>query len=301
MAAGASPQRQSTSRRLVTYALIVVGLGLTAYAVGEQLPGHSHSTAAESPDDHEHDTHSGDSTDRDDGMSHDHGGGGHEVSLVDAAVTSGGYELVEVSRDGADAEFALRDSGGGEVADYDWVHGAYLHVVMVTPDLTRFEHVHPEIADDGTWRVTAPDDAEWHVVFESTPSGSASAVIVASHFDGESSTASLPTRSSTARISAADGTELVVDLRTTDTGMQFSVATADGSPAQGLEAYLEQPAHLVAFRVDDLSYVHLHPTSDIGDPVITYEGALPTGATYRLFLQFAVDGDVLTVPFTFVA
>ena len=99
MAVGASPQRQSTSRRLVTYALIVVGLGLTAYAVGERLPGHSHSTAAESADDHEHDTHSGDGTDHDDGMSHDHGGG-HEVSLVDAAATSGGYELVEVSRDG---------------------------------------------------------------------------------------------------------------------------------------------------------------------------------------------------------
>lgn len=301
MTVGASPQRQSTSRRLVTYALIVVGLGLTAYAVGERLPGHSHTTAAESADGHEHDTHSDDSTDHGDGMSHDHGGGGHAVSLVDAAVTSGGYELVEVSRDGASAEFALRDRRGGEVTDFEWVHGAYLHVVMVTPDLTRFEHVHPEIADDGTWRVTAPDNAEWHVVFESTPAGSASPVIVASHFDGEPATAALPTRSSTARVSTADGTELVVDLRTTDSGMQFTVTTAEGSPAQGLEAYLEQPAHLVAFRVDDLSYVHLHPTSDIGDPVITYDGALPTGTTYRLFLQFAVDGEVLTVPYTFVA
>lgn len=297
MTSGASPQRQSTLRRLTTYALIVVGLGLTAYAVGERLPGHSHSTAAGSDDSHDHGAD----------MTHDHSGGTHEVVLVTSAATSGGYELVEHSRDGGTARFALAGGDGGgsgnndsDVTEFEWVHGAYLHVVMVTPDLSRFEHVHPEIGDDGTWLVTAPDDGEWHVVMESTPGGASSPVIVTSHFDGTASATALPPSSSTASVATASGIELVVDLRTTETGLQFAVTTADGSAATGLEAYLEQPAHLVAFRADDLAYVHLHPTSDIGDPVITYDGVLPAGATYRLFLQFAVDGEVLTVPYTVV-
>ena len=82
-------------------------------------------------------------------------------------------------------------------------------------------------------------------------------------------------------------------------GLSLSTTTSTGSPAEGLEAYLEQPAHLVAFRVDDLAYVHLHPMSEIGDPVITYMGALPADTTYRLFLQFMYRGEVLTVPYTF--
>ena len=111
--------------------------------------------------------------------------------------------------------------------------------------------------------------------------------------------ADLPALNSTATVTAADGTRLVVDLRTTDTGLQFTITTSTGSPAEGLEAYLEQPAHLVVFRVDDLAYVHLHPTSEIGDPVVTYMGALPADTTYRLFLQFMYRGEVLTVPYTF--
>lgn len=289
MTAGASPQRQSTPRRLTTYALIVVGLGLTAYAIGERLPGHSHTTDAGSADSHDHGSD----------MSHDHSGGGHDISLIASATTSGGYELVERSRNGRTAVFALAGGDDGAVTDFEWVHGAYLHVVMVTPDLSRFEHVHPEIADDGTWSISAPDgDGEWHVVVESTPSGASSPVIVTSHFDGTASAAVLPARTNTASVTTASGTELVVDLRTGDNGLQFTVTAADGTPPEGLEAYLEQPAHLVVFRVDDLAYVHLHPTSDIGDPVIEYDGVLPAGATYRLFLQFAIDGEVLTVPYT---
>jgi len=289
MTAGASPQRQSTPRRLTTYALIVVGLGLTAYAIGERLPGHSHTTDAGSADSHDHGSD----------MSHDHSGGGHDISLIASATTSGGYELVERSRNGRTAVFALAGGDDGAVTDFEWVHGAYLHVVMVTPDLSRFEHVHPEIADDGTWSISAPDDdGEWHVVVESTPGRASSPVIVTSHFDGTASAAELPAQTSTASVTTASGTELVVDLRTGNDGLQFTVTAADGTPPEGLEAYLEQPAHLVVFRVDDLAYVHLHPTSDIGDPVIEYDGVLPAGATYRLFLQFAIDGEVLTVPYT---
>lgn len=310
MDTGATPGRQSTARRLVTYSLIVVGLGLTAYAVGERLPGHSHTvdsatgdTTDKSSDDghsHDHGGDSGDSATTDmGGMSHDHGGGGHEVSLYTASSTSEGFELVEESGDGS-STFRLVDGTGASVTDYEWVHGAYLHVVMVTPDLARFEHVHPEVTADGTWELTAPDDGEWHVVFESTPAGADEPVVVTAHFHGAASDEALPPRNSTARVATSDGTELMVDLRATDTGLQFTVTSATGAPADGLEAYLEQPAHLVTFRVDDLAYVHLHPTSDIGEPVITYDGSLPADTTYRMFLQFAVNGEVVTVPFTYV-
>ncbi|MFZ9629967.1 MAG: hypothetical protein ACO3C1_11520 [Ilumatobacteraceae bacterium] len=306
--------RQSTAGRLVTFALIVLGLFGTAYAIGERLPGHSH-TGTTSSDGHTH-THStagGDMASMD-GMSHDHSGGGDAIALTTSSDTSNGYTLIEEPGTPivpcpsagchATSTFHLTAPDGSTVTSYDWAHGAYLHVVMVSPDLTRFEHVHPDIRPDGTWVLTAPDDNEWHVVLESTPTGATTPVIVTSHVaakDAGSTTpaADLPSLNSTATVTAADGTRFVVDLRTTDTGLQFTITTSTGAPAEGLEAYLEQPAHLVAFRVDDLAYAHIHPTSEIGNPVITYTGALPSGTTYRLFLQFMYRGEVLTAPYTF--
>lgn len=299
---GDAPRRQTTAGRLVTFALIVLGLFGTAYAIGENLPGHSHSDGSTAED-------------ATGGHTHTHSGGGDAIALTTASDMSNDYMLMEepvdtstmkCPTDGCHATsmFHLVAPDGSTVTSYDRVHGALLHAVMVSPDLVRFEHVHPEIQPDGSWMLTAPDDDEWHVVFESTPTGATEPVIVSSHFAAPdpaatSPAADLPPLNSTATVTAADGTQLVVDLRTTDTGLQFTVTTITGSPAEGLEAYLEQPAHLVAFRVDDLAYAHLHPMSEIGDPVITYMGALPAGTTYRLFLQFAYHGEVLTVPYTF--
>ena len=313
MAADAN-REHSTAGRLVTFALVVGGLFASAYAFGERLPGHSHTGSTTDGHAHTHTTGGSDTTSMD-GMTHDHSGGGDTVALTTSSATSDGYMLVEEPGTPivpcpsagchATSTFHLTAPDGSTVTAFDWVHGAFLHVVLVSPDLTRFEHVHPEVQADGTWVLTAPDDNEWHVVFESTPTGAGDPVIVTSHFAAKDPAATapdadLPALNSTATVTAADGTRLVVDLRTTDTGLQFTVTTSTGSPAEGLEAYLEQPAHLVAFRVDDLAYAHIHPTSEIGDPVITYMGALPADTTYRLFLQFSYLGEVLTVPYTYV-
>jgi len=74
--------------------------------------------------------------------------------------------------------------------------------------------------------------------------------------------------------------------------LEFAV-TRNGRPVQ-LQDYLGAKGHLVALRQGDLAYLHVHPDADS----LKFMATFPTAGTYRLFLQFKVDGSVHTAAFT---
>ena len=74
--------------------------------------------------------------------------------------------------------------------------------------------------------------------------------------------------------------------------LEFAV-TRNGRPVQ-LQDYLGAKGHLVALRQSDLAYLHVHPDADS----LKFMAVFPTAVTYRLFLQFKVDGGVHTAAFT---
>lgn len=282
----ADPARTGRAR-LATFALILVGLGVTAYAVGNAVGGDSAAS-------HDHSS-------TDTSGSHDHSSHEHITSKpVAPSDESNGYRI---ESPGA-STFRLVDDDGAPVTAYAEAHGALLHVIVVRPDLSDFRHLHPTIAPDGSWVLEAPDDGEWHAVFESVPADSTDAVVVTTRLGAvdDASPRPLPAPRDRESVATGDGSLLNVtivrSLVGVDTALSFSITRPDGSTPDGLEAYLGQAAHLVAFDVDDLSYLHIHPTSAVGQNLITFSGALPAGGTYRLFLQFGHRGEVVTVPFT---
>lgn len=272
--------------RLITFAVILAGLFATSYSLGERLPGHDHGDDTAAGDGHS-------------GMDHS-----MPVEPVLPGGVDGDYRLVESldAVDGATHLFHLTDGDGERVVGFEERHGALVHVVGVRPDLSDLFHVHPDIRDDGSFTVTLPAEGMWHVVFESTPTDNdGDAVVVSTDLTDGAPTPdiALPPPAATASVVGADGTELVVGLtRTSDGGLEFGITDAAGNPVVGLEPYLGQPAHLIAFRADDLAFAHLHPKSDVGEPTITFGGVLPAGNTYRLFLQFGWAGEIATVAFT---
>ncbi|MEI8238712.1 MAG: hypothetical protein WCI22_04775 [Actinomycetota bacterium] len=249
--------------RLGSFLLVLLGTFGTAYAVGEKLPGHTHI----------------------------HG----PARLALASPTDGAYRLVVDDLAGADSgpgtsTFHL-EHHGMPVTSFALVHAALLHVVIVRPDLTGFQHVHPDIAANGRFNVVFDQPGPWHVVFESTPKGASAAVIVATDIPGSAA-------ASSALPQALDDVS-THGLRIVRSGLTFSVSTAGGQPVEGLEPYLGQAAHLVAIRTGDLAYVHLHPTMNMVSAFM-FANSLPKPGVYRVFLQFGYQGEVLTVPFTVV-
>lgn len=256
--------------RLGAFALVLAGSFGTAYAVGENLPGHNHSSGS---------------------GTHDHPAGGMDTP-VPAGFEQRGFQLVTDHVMPGMASFHLRGPDGATVTAFDTVHEALLHVIVVRPDLSDYHHVHPTVNADGTWTVDLPSTGQWHMVFDSTPTGETDPIIVSANLDDEVPVETVPLPE------PADQVE-IDGLVVTRDGFTFRVMAADGSAATGLEPYLGQPAHLVAMRLGDLAYTHLHPTGEMSGMFMFGDGVTAPG-TYRLFLQFGHDGDVLLVPFTVV-
>ncbi len=264
--------QRTASVRLGSFALVLAGTFGTAYAIGERLPGHNHSVTA--------------------GHHHAHG----TTSPVAPGFEMNGFQLITETIDGDGATFHLRDPNGDAVTEFAHSHGAFLHAVLIRPDLSDFQHVHPVIDAGGSWTVTITAPGQWHLVFESLPvvdgTEAAQPIIVTADIDDETVVATVP-------LPTADDSVAVDGLVVTRDGFVFTVTNADGSAATGLEPYLEQVAHLVAIRQGDLAYKHLHPM-DSAAGTLDFGSGLTAAGTYRLFLQFGHSGSVLTVPFTVV-
>jgi hypothetical protein len=256
--------------RLGAFFVVLLGTFGTAYAVGEKLPGHTHA-----------------------GHTHTHG----PATLVPPGFEYGNYQLVTDSiATGADggelATFHLERKDGTPVTDYTVAHDALIHVIKIRPDLSGFEHLHPDIAADGTWQIAIPEPGKWHLVFDTTPKGESAPIVVSANVDDE---ATVPAEA----VPAADDDVVTDGLHIVRSGLNFTVTADGGGPATGLEPYLGQAAHLVAIRQGDLAYVHLHAATGM-DGMLMFGTTLPQAGTYRLFLQFGHNGTVVTVPFTVV-
>jgi hypothetical protein len=247
-------------KRLSAFALVLLGTFAFAYALAEKLPGHNHMHGA--------------------------------AKLAPPASSMGGYTLVADSVSDTSATFHLEHMGM-VVTRYQTVHEAKLHNVVVRPDLSGFQHIHPTVGSDGRW--TTPFDAAsvWHLVFEMSPEGVSNPIVVTYDTKGAS------TSTSTVPLPAPNDQVFVKDLLVTRIGLDFKVQHKDGSPATGFEDYLGMPAHLITIRTSDLAYAHLHPAMRMTGQFM-FSSKLPAAGTYEVFLQFGYQGDVLTIPFTVV-
>jgi hypothetical protein len=210
------------------------------------------------------------------------------------------------------------------VTDFREVHDARAHLILVRRDLTRFQHLHPELDDDGTWSVpvTLPDPGAYRAFVD---------IAVGEHpttlgFDllasGDAAYEPAPEPS---RRATADGYEVTLATDVTEATDEIVAGEAahlsfdvrrDGESVSELEPYLGALGHLVALRDGDLAYLHVHPLDgvDEGDNEgddgnstegsgnaaegsVTFRATFPTPGGYGLFLQAKPEGELVTAQF----
>ncbi len=92
------------------------------------------------------------------GHSDGHAAGGAAADAVRGlSASAGGMTLAPASDElapGRETELAFRieDSSGEPVRDFEIEHAKRMHLILVRRDLTGFQHLHPTLGGDGSWR-----------------------------------------------------------------------------------------------------------------------------------------------------
>ena len=231
--------------------------------------------------------------------------------LPGLAVAAHGYRL-ELSQNSVAVtrslpfQFRILGPDGAAVTRFDVEHDKRLHLVLVRRDTSGYQHLHPEMAADGTWSValTLPAAGSYRLLTDFKPEGGVRTTLgadvqVAGHYEPEH-------YDSAARTDTVDGFGVRLDgdlVPGRESSLTVTVSR-NGTPVGDLQPYLGAYGHLVTLRAADLGYLHVHPLGAPGDgttlagPEVRFAVAVPTAGRYRLFLDFQHEGKVRTAEFT---
>jgi len=193
-------------------------------------------------------------------------------------------------------DFEVLDPAGATVTDFEDRHDRPMHLIVVSNDLADYAHLHPQLADDGTWSVEVPGlvPGRHRVIADTVPADGPDLVLTMDLVvPGVTTARPLPDPTDTVVLDA-----LAVSLALTPTADGLTAALTvrrDGTTVEP-DPYLGARGHLVAISADDLGYLHVHPSG--GDGPVSFAIARPAPGRYRLFFDFSVGGYVRTAAFT---
>lgn len=206
--------------------------------------------------------------------------------------------------------FTFKTPGGGRLRKFENVHEKLLHLLMVSEDLSWYAHEHPEIQDNGTFKLTFsfPKPGRYILYNDFTPPDVGQQVVQvpivvpgSSEFENPlelDTNASKVVEGYTVSLATGDG------LRVGESSTLTYTVSRDGKPVTDLEPYLGAMGHLVIISRDLKHFVHSHPHEDapsVDAPkpgVIEFQARFRAPGLYKGWGQFQHQGRILTVPFT---
>jgi hypothetical protein len=211
----------------------------------------------------------------------------------------------------------LKTSSGKPLAPEDLlvVHTQKLHLLIVDPTLTDYQHVHPQPGKrPGEWVFTFTPrlGGTYRVFADFTPVATARGLYASADLqvnDGRiSDLVSPPEGKSTYeylgyRFAVQPSTRQIHAGKMVD--LAFTVSRADGGTVL-MQPVMGAYAHLVAFDAVRSGFAHLHPnetdlshTPDPKQPKLTFKLTIPQAGRYVIWAQVNLDGGEMFVPFWF--
>lgn len=232
-----------------------------------------------------------------------------------------------VAKQPVELALAIRYKEDGKlVQDFEETHERLLHLVMVTEDLSWFEHQHPVRGSDGIFRLTwsFPRPGRYTLYADFTPADGDNQVKPVQLTVGGGPGRTVPLTPDRARRKQVG--DLTVDLRVQPEPLRmekqalltYTLRDRSGRPVRDMQPFIGAPGHLLAIRADGKEVVHTHsitgsaqPPMEKGalhvtpamateqGPAFSFKLTLPSSGLYKTWAQFMRGNRVITVPFTF--
>ena len=184
----------------------------------------------------------------------------------------------------------------------DEVHEKKIHVIVVSKDLSWYDHIHPEYQADGSYTVEEvfPSGGEFIVFADYQPTGAGNqverkTVVVNGVVKAPESftTESLTTQTDGYSVTLKPSEGKLLTSNMIHLGVEV---TEKGKPVTDFETVMGAKGHLVIISGDGQKYLHVHPEEV--DGALDLHTQFDQAGIYRAFFQFQTNGKLHTSYFT---
>lgn len=206
------------------------------------------------------------------------------------------------------ATLTLRTSNGKPVAPEDLLvtHTRALHLLIIDPSLTDYQHVHPEpgkAKGEWTFTFTPHTSGTYRVFADFTPAATARGLYASADLEvtGAGGVKEKPyTQPEGYRFGLETAQKPVKAGEAID--LRFTISKNDGGSVP-MELVMGAYAHLVAFDGARTGFAHLHPVEpettapDAKRPTLNFKLTIPSAGRYVVWAQVNLGGTETFVPF----
>jgi hypothetical protein len=213
---------------------------------------------------------------------------------------------------------------GARVRDFVLNHERLFHLFIVSADMNEYQHIHPELGSDGSFKVETrlPRAGLYKLHSDFFPAGGTLQVLHRSlatagyrALRGASAVAAAKLSADTSHTKTIDGMKISLEWGGGElvpgafVRLKYRITDArTNAPVRDLEPYLGAWGHTLILDADQSDYLHSHPTETLpegveraslrGGPEVEFGAMFPEAGLYRIWTQFQRGGRVSTVSFT---
>jgi hypothetical protein len=239
------------------------------------------------------------------GTAHDHGGHAAEAKPDTTKAVWSFAPAKPKAGENAAVTIQIQDASGSPVEKFDVSHEKQMHLIVVSKDLSYFDHIHPEYKEKGQFQVTTkyPSGGDYKLFADYVPTGSA-ATTKSTWFTVEGAAPALAPITPDAKLTkTVAGKEVTLSYDHLMAGMDVNltfhiVDEKTKRPITDLQPYLGAVGHVVILSADAELYLHVHPTDEKAKgPDARFMTQFPKSGVYKIWGQFQHNGQTFIVPF----
>lgn len=199
----------------------------------------------------------------------------------------------------------IKKKNGETIEDFGINHEKLLHLMIISKDLSYFNHIHPEYIGNGIFEIATefPMSGEYRLIADFKPKqGSAMSKMEWVNVSGDIAqpTPVVPDIELAKVIDEKLVTLLIDEIGAKkEVTLKFSITDAEsGEPITDLEPYLGAIGHVVILSENGEEYVHVHAEDGQGEgPDANFEATFLQSGIYKIWGQFQREGQVFTVAY----